>query len=178
METGMLGEFATTDDMLRAIYELRSLGYRKLDAFTPHPVKGLGEALGLERSKLPWMVFPFGLLGAALGYTIQWFCNAVDYPLNVGGRPLHSAPAFIPVAFEMGVLFTAVFGVLLAFSVTRLPRLYVPLYEAEGFERATLDAFLVGIDELDPLFSPARAELDLRSLGAIRVMQAERRRAS
>ncbi|MFT3764302.1 MAG: DUF3341 domain-containing protein [Minicystis sp.] len=175
MMTGVLGEFEDPDALLAAIRELKKRGYRRIDAFTPYPVKGLDEALELPRSTLNWKVLPWGIGGALAGYWVQWFCNAYDYPLNVGGRPLHSAPAWIPVTFEMGVLFSAVFGVLIGLALTGLPRLYLPLFEAPGFERATLDRFLVGLDDADPSFSRYQAEEDLRALGATRVTVARKR---
>ncbi|APR75843.1 ABC-type Fe3+ transport system protein [Minicystis rosea] len=175
METGVLGEFEDPEALIRAIHELKRRGWQRMDAFTPYPVKGLDEALGLPRSTLNWRVLPFAILGAAGGYFIQWFCNAYDYPLNVGGRPPHSAPAFIPITFEMGVLAAAIFGVLIGFYLTELPRLYLPLFDAPGFTRATLDRFLVGIDAADPSFTRVQAESDLRELGAARVIVATRR---
>jgi hypothetical protein len=175
METGMLGEFEDAEALLHAIRELRARGYRRMDAFTPYPVKGLEDALGLPRSRLNWKVLPLALLGAAGGYGVQWFCNAYDYPLNVGGRPPHSAPAFIPVTFEMGVLASAVFGVLIGLYLMGLPRLYLPLFDAPGFSRATLDRFVVGLDGADPSFNSVQAERDLRELGAARVTVARRR---
>ncbi|AUX33090.1 MULTISPECIES: DUF3341 domain-containing protein [Sorangium] len=175
METGMLGEFDDPEAMLHAIRELKRRGYRRVEAFTPYPVKGLDEALGLERSNLNRMVLPFAILGVVGGYFIQWFCNAFHYPLNVGGRPLNSAPAFIPITFEMGVLSTSLFGVLIGFYLMRLPRLYIPLFDAPGFERVTLDRFLVGLDDTEPSFSSVQAERDLLALGARRVVVARRR---
>lgn len=174
METGVLGQFDDPDALLAAARELRKRGYRRLDAFTPYPVKGLEEALALPRSRLNWKVLPFSVMGVGVGYFIQWFCNAIDYPLNVGGRPPHSAPAFIPITFETGVLFSAVFGILVGLYLMRLPRLYLPLFEAEGFDRATMDRFLIGIDAADPSFSLIQAESDLRELGAKRIVVARR----
>jgi hypothetical protein len=175
METGVLGEFEDPEAMLRAIHELKRRGWRRLDAFTPYPVEGLEEALDLRRSTLNWRVLPFAILGAGGGYFIQWFCNGFNYPINVGGRPPHSAPAFIPITFEMGVLASAIFGVLIGFYLTGLPRLYLPLFDAPGFTRATLDRFLVGLDAADPSFSLVQAERDLRELGATNVIIARRR---
>ncbi len=176
MRTGMLAEFETPEELLRRIGDLRARGYRRLDAFTPYPVKGLTEALGLPRSKLNWLVFGFGMAGAAVAYLVQWFCNAYDYPLNVGGRPLHSAPAFIPIAFEMGVLSAAVSGIVLFLLTARLPELYSPLFDVAGFERASLDRFWLGVDERDPAFDREALARALSELGAIRVAFAEERR--
>lgn len=175
MNTGFVAEYKTPEDLLRAIHELRARGYRRLDAFTPYPIKGMDEALNLPRSPINWMVLPLASLGAGVGYFVQWWCNAYDYPLNVGGRPLHSAPAFIPITFELGVLSAALGGVLLLLVLCRLPQLYSPLFDVPGFERATLDRFWVGIDERDPSFDEARIERDLRELGAISFGRARRR---
>jgi hypothetical protein len=175
MRAGVVGELPDAAALLDAVRELRRRGHRDLDAFTPYPVEGLDEALDLPRSPLNWRTMPLGALGALVGYFLQLWCNGVDYPLNVGGRPLNSAPAFIPITFETGVLFAAVFGVLWGLWLTRLPRLYLPLFDAEGFERATLDRFFVGIDAREPGFSRARAEQDLAEIGATRVMVARDR---
>jgi hypothetical protein len=175
METGVLGQFDHPDALLAAARELRKRGYRYMDAFTPYPVKGLEEALDLQRSRLNWKVMPFSVLGVVVGYFIQWFCNAVNYPLNVGGRPLNSAPAFIPITFETGVLVSAFAGIFVGLWLTGLPRLYLPLFDAEGFDRATLDRFFLGIDAADPSFSLIQAEHDLREVGATNVVVARRR---
>ena len=106
---------------------LRGRGYRRLDAFTPYPVKGLEGAIGLTRSPLGKMLFPVAMVSAALGYLIQLWCNAWDYPINVGGRPLNSVPASIPITFETGVLLSSLTGVFLFLLLTGLPRLHAPV---------------------------------------------------
>jgi hypothetical protein len=175
METGLIGEFEDADKMLAAIRELRKRGWRRMDAFTPYPVKGIDEALALPRSNLNWKVLPFAVLGTLGGYVLQWFCNGFDYPLNVGGRPPHSAPAFIPITFETGVLSAAIFGVLVFGHITRLPRLYRPLFDVPELARATLDRFFIGLDAADPSFSLIQGEQDLREVGATQVLVARRR---
>src|SRR5262245_25764085 len=107
MRAGYLLEFETPEALLAAVADLRARGYSRLEAYTPFQVEGLQEALGLARSPLSFLSFAGTLLGAVGGYVVQWFCNAFDYPLNVGGRPAHMAPAFVPITFEMGVLLTA-----------------------------------------------------------------------
>ncbi|HSN97023.1 MAG TPA: DUF3341 domain-containing protein [Candidatus Nanopelagicales bacterium] len=169
MKKGLLAEFETPEALLGAIEELRRRGYRDLDAFTPYPVHGLEQKLGLQRSRLTWLVFPFALAGATLGYCIQWYLNARNYPLNVGGRPPHSAPAFIPVTFEMTVLTSALVGLLVFFILCRLPELYNPIFDVEGFERASQDRFWLGIDARDPALVRGRAERELHEIGALRV---------
>src|SRR5262249_10929689 len=136
MKHALLAEFEAPEPMLRAIYRLRELGCRELDAFTPYPIHGIDQALGQKRSPINWLVLPFWVTAAAGAYALQWFCNAYDYPLNVGGRPLHSAPAFIPITFEMGVLGASLGGVLLLFLLAGLPELYHPVFTVDGFESA------------------------------------------
>jgi hypothetical protein len=169
MHRGLLAEFETPEAMLRAIEELRRRGYRQLDAFTPYPVHGAERALGLRRSPINWMLLPIAIAGTGAGYLIQWYCNAYDYPLDVGGRPPHSAPAFVPITFETTVLTTALAGFVLFLVLTRLPELWSPVFDVQGFERASIDRFWIGIDARDPSLVRSVGERDLISLGALTV---------
>jgi hypothetical protein len=169
MRYGVLGEFMTPEAMVEAIIGLRDRGYRRLDAFSPYPVHGAEEAAGKPRSPLDWIVFPFGLAGAGVTYLLQWYCNAYDYPLNVGGRPPHSALAFIPITFEMGVLSAAAVGMITYLAFTGLPELWSPVFEVDGFERASIDRFWVGVDARDPRFDRADVERAFAELGAARI---------
>ncbi|WP_437573078.1 DUF3341 domain-containing protein [Sorangium sp. So ce887] len=169
MKRGLLAEFETPEAMLLAIAELRSRGYRRLDAFTPYPIHGVDAALGLGRSPLTWIVLPFAIAGAAGGYLVQWHNSAYAYPLNVGGRPAHAAPAFVPITFEMMVLASALAGFVVMLFLARLPELWSPLFDVPGFERATIDRFWIGIDARDPALISPLAERDLTDLGAITV---------
>ncbi|APR76323.1 ABC-type Fe3+ transport system protein [Minicystis rosea] len=175
MRKGYVGEFRTSDELLQAAAELRRRGYRELDAFTPYPIRGLEQALGLPRSRIARMIFPVAIAGAGLGYLIQLWCNAFDYPLNVGGRPLDSTPAFIPITFEAGVLTAGLSGLFILTLLCRLPDLYSPLVDVPGFERASIDTFWVGIDERDPSFNEVQIERDLRDLGAVTVARTRER---
>lgn len=175
MRTGLLAEFRTPEEMVHALSELRRRGYRRLDAFSPYPVKGADEALQLPRSRLGWPLFPVALGAAGLGYIVQWYCDAYDYPLNVGGRPLHSAPMFIPITFETGVLITSLVAFLGFVVVSGLPRLYSPLFDVDGFERATIDRFWVGVDDRDPAFDVSQTERDFRDVGATSIRRARGR---
>lgn len=175
MVTGLVAEFRTPEEMLHAIGALRKMGYRRLDTFTPFPVRGVEQALGLPRSRINWMIFPIAFGCAAFGYLIQWFCNAFDYPINVGGRPLNSAPMFIPITFETGVLSAAISGVVLLLILCRLPLLYTPLADVDGFERSSIDTFWVGVDDEDPQFNEVELGRAFRDLGAATVAHARRR---
>jgi hypothetical protein len=178
MRYGVLGEFTTPEAMIAAIVGLRDRGYRRIDAFSPYPVHGAEEAAGLRRSPLDWIVFPFALLGAGVAYLVQWYCNAYDYPLNVGGRPPHSAAAFVPITFEMGVLTAAIVGIITYLALTGLPELWSPVFEVDGFERASIDRFWVGVDVRDPRFDRAAVERALTELGALKVAWAGPRLSS
>lgn len=165
MRWWVLGEFTSEDALLAAVTRLRADGFTGLDAHSPVPVEGLSEALHLPPSRLPLLALLGGLLGAALGYGIQWFTNAVDWPLNVGGRAPHSAPAFIPITFETGVLMAS--GVIFAslIALFGFPRLSHPVFELEAFKSASIDGFWVSLATRDPATRDRGMEA-LRSLGA------------
>ncbi len=158
---GVIASFSEPDDLLRASKAARLAGFRKLDAFTPFPVHGIEEALGIPRTKLPYVVLLSGILGGLAGYALQYYSAVVAYPMNIGGRPLHSWPAFIPVTFEttiMGAALAAVFG-MLAFN--GLPTPYHPVFNAPEFGLASRDRFFLLIEARDPQFD---AEETLRFL--------------
>jgi hypothetical protein len=165
----MLAEFADDERLLAAARAMRARGYLRVDAFSPHPVAGMEEALGLGRSPLTALAWPLGLFGAAFAFFLQWLLVAYLYPLNVGGRPPFSIPAFIIVAFETMVLFASCGVFALFFWICRLPRLAHPLFTAEGFDRVSSTAFLLGVDAADARFDSARTQAELEALGASRI---------
>ena len=173
---GVLGEYKDPRTLLKAITELRARGYRLLDAFVPYPVKGLEEALALKRSRLNYLNWSAGAIGAAFAFWLQWLVNHRLFPLNIGGRPSFAIPAFIIVTFETMVLFAGVTAFVGLIWVCRLPRLAHPLFRVEGFESATLDGFWLGVSIEDREFDPERTEDHLRELGAARVELAWERR--
>lgn len=153
---GYLVEFETASDLMEAAEKVRDAGFRKWDCHTPFPVHGLDDAMGLDETKLPWIVLAGGASGAFLGMLMQWWMNAVDYPLNISGKPLWSIPANIPVGFEMTVLlaaFGAFFGML---ALNGLPRLHHPVFGSERFRRATDDRFFISLEATDPFFDEKR----------------------
>jgi hypothetical protein len=167
--TWVLGEFESPERLLRAARHLRERGFRNLDAHTPHPVPGLSFALGLGRSRIPLMVLCGGLGGATGGYLMQWWCNARDFAINVGGRPMHAPPSFVPITFECGILlgaFAAFFGVL---ALMRLPKPYHPVFEVDAFKNASVDHYWIsaGFDPAD--FEKKSALAELERLGALQV---------
>src|SRR5262249_35095676 len=131
--------------MLAAASRVRERHGLSVDAHTPFPIHGLDEALGLHGSRIPFIGLVGALCGAGAGYLMQWWCNAIDFPINVGGRPLNSALSFVPITFELGVLICALSMFLGFFAIIRLPRLHHPIFEAEGFSRASLDTFWLSV---------------------------------
>lgn len=169
MNAGLLAEWASPDELVRAARVLRERGYTELDAFTPCPVPELEAILALRRSPLNWIVFPIGAAAAATAYLIQWYCNAYSYPLDVGDRPAHAAPAFIPITFETLVLAAAISSLVVLCLYLGLPRLAHPMFEVEGFERASIDRYWLAVGAADPLFNLERVTTDLRDAGALRI---------
>src|SRR4051794_37843880 len=149
---GLLAEFPGPTELVEAARRAHEEGYRRVDAYSPFPVDGLAEALGFHRTGMPMVMFLGGLTGAVAGYLMQWWIAAVDYPLNVGGRPLNSWPLFIPVVFEMIVLISALAGVFGLLGLCGLPMPYHPLFNAPRFALASRDRFFLCIESSDPRF--------------------------
>jgi hypothetical protein len=143
--TWVLGGFVDSDKMMDAGRKLRDLKYTDLDTYSPYPLHGVDEALGLSKSNVPKVVLGGGLTGATIGFTMQWFLNAVDFPLNIGGRPLFSWPQWIPVTFELAILLGSFGAFLSVFAFSGLPRPHHPVFEVEGFRRASIDRFWLSV---------------------------------
>lgn len=163
---GYLVEFAEPNALLAGARSLTRAGYRALDAHSPFPVPGLAEALALPRSWLPWWALAGALLGGSLGYFMLWYSSVIDFPLNVGGRPLHSWPSYIPIVFELTVLSTSIAVVLGVIFTCRLTRLHQPLFAVPGFQLASPGRFFLYVDARDPRFDPERTREELERLGA------------
>jgi hypothetical protein len=149
---GMMAEFESAQQILEATRRAHQAGYRHMDAYTPYPVEGLVDELGLPRTRVPSVVLIAGLVGAAVGFLMQYWSMAVDYPFNVGGRPPNSWPVWIPVTFEVMVLvasFAALFGMLF---LNGLPRPHHPVFNVPNFARASQDHFFLCIEATDPRF--------------------------
>lgn len=171
---GMIAEFESAEEILAAAERTRAEGYRQMDAFTPFPVHGLAEAIEFHDSRQPWLVFLGGLAGAAAGYGLQYYVHVIDYPMNVGGKPLHSWPAFIPVTFEMTILLAAFSAVVFMFLLNGLPRPHHPIFNAQGFDRASQDRFFLFIESNDERYDTLGTHRFLERLGARRVSEVER----
>src|SRR6478735_2766555 len=149
---GLMAEFGTPTDLVAAAEKARLAGYRKMDAYSPIPIEELSEALGLPRTRLPKLVFLGGLLGGLGGYSLEYYCAAIGYPLNIGGRPLHSWPQFIPVTFETTVLGASLACFVGMWALNRLPQPYHPVFNVPAFARASTDRFFLCIEAVDPAF--------------------------
>ena len=149
---GLMAEFETPEALLAAAQAAHARGYRRLDAYSPFPVEGLAEAIGFTKNRIPMIVAGGGLLGGGLAYFMQWYVNVVDYPLNVGGRPYHSWPSFIPITFELTILFASFAAIIGLFVLNRLPQPYHPAFNAPHFERASQDRFFLCIEADDEQF--------------------------
>ncbi|MGI8786088.1 MAG: DUF3341 domain-containing protein [Acidobacteriota bacterium] len=163
---GLMAEFENPTDLVAASRRAYEEGYRRLDAYSPFPVHGLSEVIGFRNSHLPAVVLAGGLVGGVGGYLMQYYMAVIDYPLNVGGRPLHSWPAFIPVTFETTVLVAALSAVLGMLALNGLPMPYHPVFNVPGFDRATRDRFFLVIESTDKLFDADKTRVFLESLGA------------
>ena len=166
---GILAEFVTPADLYHACERVRDAGFTRWDAHSPFPVHGLEGAMGLRRSPLPWIVLVMGLTGAVFGFGLQWWVHASAYPLVISGKPFFSWPAFIPITFELAVLFGALGAVFGMLGLNQLPTLHHPLFASRAFERASDDAFFISIEARDPRFDTESAAALLRELGATHV---------
>ena len=170
---GLLAEFDSPDDLVVAGERAYADGYRRLDAYTPFPVHGLAEAIGFRTNRLPFRVLLGGIVGAGAGFFSQYYAAVIDYPLNVGGRPLNSWPAFIPITFEVTILAAAATAVLGMLALNGLPQPYHPVFNAPRFALATRDRFFLCIEATDPRFDSEATRRFLEGLGAKEVTDVE-----
>jgi hypothetical protein len=169
----LMAEFETGDALIEAARRAHEAGYRQMDGYSPFPLHGLSEALGFRRTRLPLVTLIGGLLGGSGAYFMLWYASVVSYPINVGGRPLHSWPAFFPITFELSVLgasFAALFGML---ALNGLPQPYHPVFNVPEFVRASRDRFFLVIEARDPLFQLGDTRKFLEGLQPEHVFEVE-----
>lgn len=162
---GLLAEFLTAEEILLAARRTREAGYRQVDAHTPYCVEGLAAELGMRRSRIPSVVLIGGLVGVGAGFWMQYYSMALNFPLNVGGRPLNSWPLFIPIAFELTILVAACVAFLSVLFLNGLPHPHHPLFNVREFARASQDRFFLCIEAADPQFNLKDTTQFLASLG-------------
>ena len=168
---GLMAEFDNPTALVSATERARLAGYRQMDAYSPIPIEELNEALGLGRTRLPKLVFLGGLLGGLGGYGLEYWSQAMAYPMNIGGRPYHSWPHFIPVAFETTVLGAALACFVGMWALNKLPQPYHPVFNVPEFARASLDRFFLCIESTDAKFDREETERFLHSLHPVGVSE-------
>ena len=170
---GVMAEFDDPTAVVVATRRAYEEGYRRMDAYSPYPIEALSEAVGPHKERLPLIVLIGGIIGMIGGYGLQYYVSVINYPLNVGGKPLHSWPAYIPITFEttvLGAAMAAIFGML---ALNGLPEPYHPVFNAPNFALATRDRFFLVIESRDPKFDREATTGFLRSLGAQEVADVE-----
>lgn len=149
---GILAEFDSSTDLVYAARAAYAAGYRKMDAYSPFPIEEASDAIGFHKSRVPLIVLLGGLLGGLSGFGLQYWINVISYPLNIGGKPYDSWPAFIVPTFEMTILFAGLAGVLGMFALNGLPMPYHPLFNVDRFSAVTRDKFFLCVEAADPKF--------------------------
>ena len=172
----VVAEFGSPESLLAGTQRVREAGHKNLDTHTPMPVHGLEKALGLGRPKIPAIVLGGAIAGAIIAYSMIYFCNVIDFPINVGNRPLHGPPANIPITFELAVLLAGTSSFFGFFTLARLPKPYHPVFESQAFYRASIDGFFLSVEvpaggNADQVLADVRAA---GAVGAELVLESER----
>jgi len=150
---GLMAEFSSPEELLTAVRRAHEAGYRHMDAYSPFPIHGMDEALALPKTPIPLLVLIGGLTGLVLGFALQYWVSAIDYPLMVGGKPYASWPAFVPVAYELTILLAGLTGGIGMLMLNGLPMPYHPVFNVERFALASNDRFFLCIEATDPKFN-------------------------
>jgi Alternative complex III, ActD subunit len=170
---GLMAEFDTPEALVAAARSAFAAGFRKMDGYSPFPVDGLAEALGFHRTHVPLIVLIGGILGCLGGFFLQYWASVIDYPINVGGRPLNSWPSFIPVTFEVTILIAALSAFLGVLALNSLPMPYHPVFNVDRFELASRNRFFLCIETADPKFDSDTTRKFLEGIGSQGVYDVE-----
>jgi hypothetical protein len=170
---GLMAEFSNPTALVEAADRARREGFTHMDAYSPFPIEELADALGLRRTRLPLIVLIGGILGGICGYGLQYWSQAMAYPMNVGSRPFHSWPHFIPVTFETTVLGAALAAFVGMWASNKLPMPYHPVFNVPAFARASQDRFFLCIESTDPKFDRHVTRQFLESFDAVGVSDVE-----
>jgi hypothetical protein len=168
---GLMAEFKSPEELIAATHKVKGAGYSRLDAYSPFPIEEVIEEVAPGDTGVPRLVLLMGLIGASTGFILQYVGNIIDYPYNIGGRPLNITnwPSMIPITFEMGILFAAFTAAISMVILNGLPKPYHPVFNVPRFERASQDGFFLCIEATDPLFDRAQTSQFLRTLGPTQV---------
>ena len=170
---GIMAEFDSPSALVAAARRTHEMGYRRVNGYSPYPIEELTEAIGFTRTTLPLIVFAGGVIGGLGGFFMQYWMEVIDYPLNVGGKPFNSWPAFIPITFECTVLVAAFAAVLGMLVLNKLPQPYHPVFNAPNFALATRDKFFLVIEANDSKFRHEETTQFMKTLGAMEVNDVE-----
>ena len=170
---GLMAEFVRETDLVEAARKAYAEGYHHLDAYSPYPIEEIFDILHLHKNKVPMIVLAGGLIGAFGGYFMEYFASVISYPWNIGGRPLHSWPSFIPVAYETTILCAAIGAVVGMIALNGLPMPYHPVFNVPEFERSSSDRFFLCIESGDPKFDLDKTQQFLESLDSVKVSRVE-----
>lgn len=173
---GLIAEFDDAHQIVEAAKRVRAAGYRKVDAYSPLPVEGLDEAIGFRDTHVPHIMLVAGILGGLTGFFGIYYLLVHEYPMNIGGRPEFAWPMYIPITFELTVLFAALCGIGGMIALNGLPQPYHPVFEAPNFDRATSDRFFLCIEAKDPGFDREKTRAFMEGLGALNVSEIELRK--
>ena len=166
---GIVAEFSTTRDIINAAKETRSAGYTKFETFSPFPIHGMDDAMGLTQSKIGWLSITGGLLGCTTGIVLQVWTSAYAYPLIISGKEFASLPAFVPVVFELSILLTAFFTVFGMFAINKLPQWHNTIFNHSTFHKVTDDGFFLSIEGNDPKYNENTIKEFLKKIGGINI---------
>jgi hypothetical protein len=170
---GLMAEFDNPTDLVAAARRTYEKGYRRINGYSPFPIEELSEAIGFHHTRLPLIVLIGGIIGGLGGYLMQYYLEAINYPINVGGRPYHSWPSFVPITFETTVLCAALAAVFGMLALNNLPQPYHPVFNAPRFALATRDRFFLAIEARDPLFDYEKTKQFMQGLEPREVFDVE-----